>query len=56
MNRSPKRKHSDAVDVPADNPQGTLARFTDGLRRVLFAPKTRMVTRHQERPDAAKPK
>ena len=33
---SPK---NDAVDVPADNPDGTMARFSDGLRRVLSAPK-----------------
>jgi hypothetical protein len=27
------------VDVPADNPEGTLDRFTVGLRRVLSVPK-----------------
>ena len=27
------------VDVPADNPEGTLDRFTDGLRRVMDATK-----------------
>jgi hypothetical protein len=33
------RKSRAAVDVPADNPTGTMERFTDGLRRVLSAPK-----------------
>lgn len=27
-------------DVPADNPEGTMKRFTEGLKRVLSAPKT----------------
>lgn len=29
----------DVVDVPADNPVGTMDRFNEGLRRVLAAPK-----------------
>lgn len=29
----------DVVDVPADNPAGTMDRFTEGLRRVLATPK-----------------
>jgi hypothetical protein len=32
-------RKDDAVDVPADNPDGTMDRFTEGLRRVLAAPK-----------------
>jgi hypothetical protein len=28
------------VDVPADDPAGTMQRFTDGLRRVLSVRKT----------------
>ena len=31
--------NSDVVDVPADNPVGTMDRFAEGLRRVLAAPK-----------------
>jgi hypothetical protein len=30
---------SSKVDVPADNPEGTMERFNDGLRRVLASPK-----------------
>jgi len=29
----------EAPDVPADDPVGTMDRFTDGLKRVLAAPK-----------------
>jgi hypothetical protein len=38
----PKRseaKSAEVVDVPADNPVGTMDRFSIGLRRVLSAPK-----------------
>ena len=28
-------------DVPADNPVGTMDRFTDGLRRIISAKKAR---------------
>jgi hypothetical protein len=38
------KKHSRknaVVDVPADNPVGTMDRFTSGLRRVLAARKRR---------------
>ena len=39
---TPKRtKSTDPVDVPADNPEGTMERFNEGLRRVLAAPKPR---------------
>jgi hypothetical protein len=37
------------VDVPADNPVGTMDRFTDGLRRVLAAPKHRKQKRRIKR-------
>ena len=32
-------RKTDVVDVPADNPEGTMDRFTAGLRRVLSAKK-----------------
>jgi hypothetical protein len=32
-------RNKGAVDVPADDPAHTMERFTDGLRRVLTAPK-----------------
>jgi len=32
-------REDDAVDVPADNPTGTMRRFTDGLKRVIHAKK-----------------
>lgn len=38
MLKKPSRT-SDVVDVAADNPEGTMERFTAGLRRVLSAPK-----------------
>ena len=34
-----KAVKNDTVDVPADDPVGTMERFTAGLRRVLAAPK-----------------
>jgi hypothetical protein len=34
-----RARNSDAVDVPADDPVGTMDRFTDGLKRVLAAAK-----------------
>lgn len=36
-----------AADVPADDPVGTMDRFTEGLKRVLAAPK--VVLRHKPR-------
>jgi hypothetical protein len=33
------RKNAEVPDVPADDPVGTMDRFTEGLRRVLSAPK-----------------
>jgi hypothetical protein len=47
----PHRKSLAAVDVPGDNPVGTMQRFTVGLRRLLAAPKTStkaIQTRHRE--------
>lgn len=35
-------RKSDVVDVPADNPVGTMDRFTEGLRRVMAAGKVTM--------------
>jgi hypothetical protein len=40
VTKKPSR-NSDVVDVPADNPTGTMDRFTEGLRRVLSVPKPR---------------
>ena len=34
------RKSAEVRDVPADDPVGTMERFTSGLKRVLTAPKT----------------
>ena len=42
-------RNNDAVDVPADNPTGTLDRFTEGLRRVLAAPKPKPKRRRGKR-------
>jgi hypothetical protein len=33
------RKNAVVHDVPADDPVGTMDRFSDGLRRVLSVPK-----------------
>jgi len=33
------RKNVEVKDVPADDPVGTMDRFTDGLRQVLSSPK-----------------
>lgn len=35
--KKPSRKSRAVVDVPADNPEGTMDRFTDGLKRVVNA-------------------
>jgi hypothetical protein len=32
-------RKSRVVDLPADNPEGTMDRFREGLRRALSAPK-----------------
>jgi len=40
---------NDVVDVPADNTEGTMERFNDGLRRVLAAPKTRKNKRSRKK-------
>jgi hypothetical protein len=39
----------EAVDVPADNLEGTMDRFADGLRRVLTAPKLRNKPKPRQR-------
>lgn len=43
-------KQSDAKDIPADDPRGTLDRLADGLRRVLSAPKPGVTARRQHHP------
>jgi hypothetical protein len=52
--KKPNRKsdEDDAPDVPADNPVGTMARFSEGLKRVLAVPKPRkysQTARHRPR-------
>jgi hypothetical protein len=45
-------KNGAAVDVPADNPVGTMDRFANGLRRVLAARKRNtehVVKKHNKR-------
>jgi hypothetical protein len=42
-------RNSDAVDVPADNPVGTMDRFTEGLKRVLAAKRVQKPTRIKKR-------
>jgi hypothetical protein len=37
--KKPSRKNSEVVDVPADNPVGTMTRFRKGLRTVVLAKK-----------------
>ena len=39
----------DVVDVPADNPEGTMERFTTGLKRVLSADKKAVNQQHRKR-------
>ena len=40
MTKPQLTKPTKVVDVPADNPEGTMDRFSAGLRRVVSAPKT----------------
>jgi hypothetical protein len=42
------------VDVPADNPEGTMERFQDGLRRVLTVRKVDVRREVAHRPVAPK--
>jgi hypothetical protein len=35
------------VDVPADNPVGTMERFTEGLKRILSVPKATKTRRRK---------
>ena len=37
--KKPSDKNREAIDVPADNPKGTMDRFTSGLRQVIAARK-----------------
>lgn len=39
------KKSNSTLDVPADNPTGTMDRFTTGLKRVLAASKPRPLKR-----------
>ncbi len=49
--RFPQLKRDDGTEVPADNPTGTMRRFSDGLSKVLTAPKAkrRIRTRKQRK-------
>jgi len=42
-------RNKDVVDVPADNPVGTMERFNDGLRRVLSQKKRPKSARSKKR-------
>ena len=44
-------RKSDVVDVPADDPMGTMERFNEGLRRVLSVHKlpTKRVARKRKK-------
>ena len=46
MTDKPHKKDTNlAPDVPADNPEGTMDRFRDGLRHVLAVPKHTLTSR-----------
>lgn len=40
-------RKNDVVDVPADNPVGTMERFNEGLKRVLAVPKRTITPRRK---------
>jgi hypothetical protein len=42
-------RNSDVVDVRADEPERAMEQFTDGLRRVLAAPKPKPKRRRAKR-------
>jgi len=44
-----KTPQSQTKDVPADDPVGTMDRFTDGLKRVLAAPKVEVRPKHRRK-------
>jgi hypothetical protein len=48
-NMADTKKQKQVVDVPADDPVGTMDRFTQGLRRVLAVPKTVIIKRPVKR-------
>ena len=50
MTKKLPRKDLEVVDVPADDPEGTMKRFTRGLRRVLTVPKRTVVGGKLRRP------
>jgi hypothetical protein len=43
------RKNAEVRDLPADNPVGTMDRFTEGLRRVLSVHKRDKPTRKRSK-------
>ncbi len=50
MLKKASRKNAEVRDVAADDPVGTMERFTDGLRRVLAVHKhSRMVRRSRRK-------
>jgi hypothetical protein len=48
----PSKHAADAPDVPADNPEGTMDRFREGLRRVLTVRKVDVRREPAHRPAA----
>jgi len=42
-------RNRDAADIAVDNPAKAMEQFTDGLRRVLAAPKPRLRSRRLKR-------
>jgi hypothetical protein len=53
-NKPHKTDTNSAPDVPADNPEGTMERFQDGLRRVLTVRKVDVRREVAHRPVAPK--
>ena len=47
MLKKATRKNDAVPDVPADDPVGTMDRFTQGLRKVLSAPKKHVKKRRR---------
>jgi hypothetical protein len=48
LKKASRNKDADAPDVRADEPERAMAQFTEGLRRVLAAPKV-MARRAKQR-------
>jgi len=48
--KKPSHKNAEVVDVPADDPVGTMDCFTAGLRRIIQTPKGREIPKREIRP------